>query len=85
MALLYERRRGGPPSSVGRDSLAHHPDPERLVTEFSGSQRNVAGDLLAEVLERQPPEVREMLLRTSVLAGCAARSADFLTGGWGAE
>ena len=38
------------------------PDPERFVTEFSGSERTVAGYLLAEVLERQPPEVREMLV-----------------------
>ena len=66
-------------------SLAHHPDPERLVTEFSGSERNVAGYLLAEVLERQPPEVREMLLRTSVLDRVCGPLADFLTGGSGAE
>jgi ATP/maltotriose-dependent transcriptional regulator MalT len=42
-------------------SLAHHPDPERFVTELSGSERTVAGYLRTEVLERQPAEVRELL------------------------
>ena len=66
-------------------SLAHHPDPERFVTEFSGSERNVAAYLLAEVLQRQTPEVRDMLLRTSVLERVCGPVADFLTGGSGAE
>ena len=43
-------------------SLCAHPDPERFVSEFSGSERTVAGYLLAEVLERQPPEVRDLLI-----------------------
>ena len=86
MALLYERTEGWAAGlRLAAISLAHHPDPERLVTEFSGSERNVAGYLLAEVLERQPPEVREMLLRTSVLDRVCGPLADFLTGGSGAE
>jgi len=86
MALLYERTEGWAAGlRLAVISLAHHPDPERLVTEFSGSERNVAGYLLAEVLERQPPEVREMLLRTSVLDRVCGPLADFLTGGSGAE
>ena len=35
-------------------SLAGHPDPERFVAEFSGSERTVADYLLAEVLQREP-------------------------------
>ena len=66
-------------------SLARHPDPERFVTEFSGSERTVAGYLLAEVLERQPAEVRELLLRTSVLERVSGPLADHLTGGSGSE
>ncbi len=86
MALLYERTEGWAAGlRLAAISLAHHPDPERLVTEFSGSERNVAGYLLAEVLERQPPEVREMLMRTSVLDRVCGPLADFLTGGSGAE
>ncbi len=86
MGLLYERTEGWAAGlRLAAILVAHHPDPERLVTEFSGSERNVAGYLLAEVLERQPPEVREMLLRTSVLDRVCGPLADFLTGGSGAE
>ena len=85
-ALLYERTEGWAAGlRLAAISLAHHPDPERFVTEFSGSERNVAGYLLAEVLERQTPEVREMLLRTSLLERVCGPLADFLTGGAGAE
>ncbi len=66
-------------------SLADHPDPERFVSEFSGSERTVAGYLLAEVLERQPPDVRDLLLRTSILERVSGPLADSLTGGTGAE
>ena len=66
-------------------SLARHPDPERFVAEFCGSERNVAGYLLAEVLERQPPEVRDLLLRTSLLERVSGPLADALTGGTGSE
>ena len=69
----------------GSDLAAAHPDPERFVSEFSGSERNVAGYLLAEVLERQPPEVRDLLLRTSNLERVSGPLADALTGGTGAE
>jgi LuxR family maltose regulon positive regulatory protein len=66
-------------------SLVGHPDPERFVSEFSGSERTVAGYLLAEVLERQPAEVRQLLLRTSVLDRVSGPLADHLTGGSGSE
>jgi LuxR family maltose regulon positive regulatory protein len=36
-------------------SLADHPDPERFVAEFSGSDRTVAEYLIAEMLDRQRP------------------------------
>ena len=55
------------------------------MTEFCGSERTVAGYLLAEVLERQPPEVRELLLRTSVLERVSGPLADALTGAAGSE
>ena len=85
-ARLYDRTEGWAAGlRLAVISLAHHPDPERFVTEFSGSERHVAGYLLAEVLERQTPEVRELLLRTSVLERVCAPLADFLTGGMGAE
>jgi LuxR family maltose regulon positive regulatory protein len=62
-------------------SLAGHRDPERFVAEFSGSERTVAEYLLAEVLDRQPPAVRDLLLRTSMLERVTGPLGDFLTGG----
>jgi LuxR family transcriptional regulator, maltose regulon positive regulatory protein len=66
-------------------SLAGHPDPERFAVEFSGSERTVADYLLAEVLDRQPAEVRRLLLRTSVLERVNGPLAELLTGEPGAE
>ncbi|HEX6711950.1 MAG TPA: AAA family ATPase, partial [Thermoleophilaceae bacterium] len=83
---LHERTEGWPAGlRLAAISLAAHPDPERFVSEFSGSERTVAGYLLAEVLERQPPEVRDLLLRTSILERVNGELADELTGAAGAE
>jgi LuxR family transcriptional regulator, maltose regulon positive regulatory protein len=82
VALLHERTEGwGAGLRLAAISLAEHPDPERFVSEFSGSERNVAAYLVAEVLERQPPEARELLLRTSILDRVSGPLADYLTGG----
>jgi LuxR family maltose regulon positive regulatory protein len=48
-------------------SLRGRPDSSGFVAAFSGGDRHVADYLVAEVLERQPAELREFLLRTSVL------------------
>ena len=66
-------------------SLAGHPDPERFVAEFSGSDRTVAEYLLAEMLDRQPPDVQDLLLRTSLLDRVNGELADLLTGRPGSE
>src|SRR5215467_13624234 len=66
-------------------SLARDPDPERLAAGFSGRERAVAEYLLAEVLERQPPEISRLLLRTSILERVSGPLADQLTGGSGSE
>ena len=86
MASLHERTEGWPAGlRLAAISLTAHPDPERFVAEFSGSERTVAGYLMAEVLERQPPEVRDLLLRTSILERVSGPLADVLAGGTGAE
>jgi LuxR family maltose regulon positive regulatory protein len=86
LASLHERTEGWPAGlRLAAISLAAHPDPERFVSEFSGSERNVAGYLLAEVLERQPPEARDLLLRTSILERVSGPLADVLTDGTGSE
>src|SRR5262249_8511526 len=66
-------------------SLAKDADPERLAAAFSGRDRAVAEYLLAEVLERQPPEVSRLLLRTSILERVSGPLADRLTGSSGSE
>jgi LuxR family maltose regulon positive regulatory protein len=66
-------------------SLASSPDPERFVAEFSGSSRTVAEYLLVEMLESQPAEVQQLLLRTSLLERVNGELADVLTGSHGSE
>ncbi|HEY6312830.1 MAG TPA: LuxR C-terminal-related transcriptional regulator [Streptosporangiaceae bacterium] len=86
LALLVERTEGWAAGlRLAALSLAGHPDPERFAAEFSGGERTVAEYLLAEVLERQSPEVRRLLLRTSVLERVNGALADLLTGGSGGE
>src|SRR6202034_4705329 len=86
LALLHERAEGWAAGlRLAALSLAGHEDPERFAAEFSGSERTVADYLLAEVLERQPEEVRRLLLRTSVLERVSGPLADALTGGSGGE
>src|SRR4029453_18672428 len=48
-------------------SLRGRPDPSGFIAAFSGGDRHVGDSLVAEVLPRQPAELREFLLRTSVL------------------
>ncbi len=48
-------------------ALERHEDPARFVHRLSGSGGAIAEYLTEDVLGRQPPEVREFLLRTSIL------------------
>jgi LuxR family transcriptional regulator, maltose regulon positive regulatory protein len=85
-ALLHQRTEGWAAGlRLAAVSLAGNPDPERFVAEFSGSDRTVAEYLLAEMLERQPPDVQDLLLRTSLLDRVNGELADLLTGQPGSE
>jgi LuxR family maltose regulon positive regulatory protein len=85
-ALLHQRTEGWAAGlRLAAISLAGHPDPERFVAEFSGSDRTVAEYLLAEMLERQPPDVQDLLLRASLLDRVNGELADLLTGRPGSE
>jgi LuxR family transcriptional regulator, maltose regulon positive regulatory protein len=85
-ALLHQRTEGWAAGlRLAAISLAGHPDPERFVAEFSGSDRTVAEYLLAEMLERQPDDVKDLLLRTSLLDRVNGELADLLTGRPGSE
>jgi LuxR family maltose regulon positive regulatory protein len=86
VALLHQRTEGWAAGlRLAVISLAGHPDPERFVAEFSGSDRTVAEYLIAEMLERQPAEVQHLLLRTSLLDRVNGELADLLTGHSGSE
>ena len=85
-AMLHQRTEGWVAGlRLAVLSLAGHPDPERFVAEFSGNDRTVAEYLMAEMLERQPPEVQGLLLRTSVLDRVNGELADLLSGATGSE
>jgi LuxR family maltose regulon positive regulatory protein len=86
VALLHQRTEGWAAGlRLAAISLAGHPDPERFVAEFSGSDRTVAEYLLAEMLDRQPSDVQDLLLGTSLLDRVNGELADLLTGRPGSE
>ena len=69
-AALYERTEGWAAGlRLAVISLSRHPDPERFVAEFSGTDRAIGEYLMAEMLERQPSEVQ-----THAAANLARRS-----------
>jgi len=86
VARLHQRTEGWAAGlRLAAISLAASPDPERFVAEFSGSNRTVAEYLLAEMLEGQPAEVQQLLLRTSLLDRVNGELADLLTDHAGSE
>jgi LuxR family maltose regulon positive regulatory protein len=86
VATLHQRAEGWAAGlRLAAMSLASSQDPERFVAEFSGSSRTVAEYLLAEMLECQPPEVQQLLLRTSLLDRVNGELADLLTDQAGSE
>jgi LuxR family transcriptional regulator, maltose regulon positive regulatory protein len=86
VARLHQRTEGWAAGlRLAAISLTTSRDPERFVAEFSGSSRTVAEYLLAEMLECQPAEVQQLLLRTSLLDCVNGELADLLTGHPGSE
>jgi LuxR family maltose regulon positive regulatory protein len=85
-AALYERTEGWAAGlRLAVISLSGHPEPDRFVDEFSGTDRAIGEYLMAEMLERQPLEVQTMLLRTSVASRLNGELADLLAGRPGCE
>jgi LuxR family transcriptional regulator, maltose regulon positive regulatory protein len=64
-------------SMQGRDDAAS------FIASFAGDDRYVVDYLAEEVLQRQPADVREFLLRTSILARMTGPLCDAVTGGNG--
>jgi LuxR family transcriptional regulator, maltose regulon positive regulatory protein len=61
-------------------SMDTHPDPDRFVTELITEDSALTGYLVEEVLDAAAPEVREVLLATSILEQVSAETAAELTG-----
>lgn len=62
-------------------SLRGQTDVPAFISGFTGTQRYIMDYLLEEVLHRQPPEVRDFLLKTSVLDRLSGPLCDAVTGG----
>ncbi|MBW3624840.1 MAG: LuxR C-terminal-related transcriptional regulator, partial [Armatimonadetes bacterium] len=62
-------------------TLQGREDPEAFVASFTGSHRYVVDYLADEVLENQPPPLREFMLKTSVLDRLCGPLCDAVTGG----
>jgi LuxR family transcriptional regulator, maltose regulon positive regulatory protein len=60
-------------------SLQASDDVEELIRTFAGDERTVADYLVEEVLQRQPEEIRDFMLRTSVVELMSPELADALT------
>ncbi|HEY2656586.1 MAG TPA: hypothetical protein VGI55_12410, partial [Solirubrobacteraceae bacterium] len=85
-AALHERTEGWAAGlRLAVISLSGHPEPERFVGEFSGTDRAIGEYLMAEMLERQPSDVQAMLLRTSFVERVNGELADVLAGRSGSE
>jgi LuxR family transcriptional regulator, maltose regulon positive regulatory protein len=61
-------------------SMDAHPDPDQFVKELIADDSALTGYLVAEVLNAQPPESRDLLLSTSILEQVSAAAARELTG-----
>ncbi len=61
-------------------SLDNHPDPGQFVKELMAEDSALIGYLVDEVLNVQPPDVRDVLLSTSILEHVSADAAVDLTG-----
>jgi LuxR family maltose regulon positive regulatory protein len=86
VAALHQRTEGWAAGlRLAVISLSGHPDPERFVAEFSGTDRAIGEYLMAEMLERHSGEVQSMLLRTSLVDRINGELADLLAGRSGSE
>ena len=66
-------------------SLRGRRDPEAYIASLAGDDRLIVDYLVAEVLERQSPEVREFLLCTSIVSRLTAPLCDALVGATGSR
>jgi LuxR family maltose regulon positive regulatory protein len=82
VATLWRRTEGWSAAlCLAAMSVRAHPEPGRFIEHFAGTDATVSDYLLSEVLARQPPDLRDFLLRTSIVDMVCGGLADALTGG----
>jgi ATP/maltotriose-dependent transcriptional regulator MalT len=81
LSALLARTEGWPAGVyLAALSLRGHPSPHTFIDQFTGNNRFIADFLAEEVLNRQTPDVRQFLLRTSILDRFSAPLCDAVTG-----
>jgi LuxR family transcriptional regulator, maltose regulon positive regulatory protein len=81
IAMLVERTEGWPASLyLAALSLRGHAAPSAFVRQFSGDNRFITDFLAEEVLSREPAEIRQFLVRTSILGRFSAPLCDAVLG-----
>ena len=61
-------------------SLRDHDDASEFVRRFVGTERDIADFLVGEVLERQPGDIVDFLVATSIVEELDAELCEYLTG-----
>jgi LuxR family maltose regulon positive regulatory protein len=61
-------------------SVRDRPEPSSFISSLSGSHRYILSYLIAEVLSRQPEEIQQFLLQTSILDSMSGDLCDAVTG-----
>jgi LuxR family maltose regulon positive regulatory protein len=81
VATLWQRTEGWAAAlCLAAMSVRAHPEPERFIEHFAGTDATVSDYLVNEVLAQQPPDLRDFLLRTSIVDRVCGELADALTG-----
>jgi LuxR family maltose regulon positive regulatory protein len=81
LATLWQRTEGWAAAlRLAAVSLLHHPEPRDFIEHFAGTDATISDYLVSEVLARQPPDLRDFLLRTSIAETLSVDLADALTG-----
>jgi len=61
-------------------SMGEHPDPGQFIKELAAENSAIAGYLIEEALNNQPAQIRDLLLKTSILDQVNSGIASELTG-----
>ncbi len=79
--VLHERTEGWVAGlSLAALSLRDHPDAGAFIRTFAGDERPVGDYLIEEVLQRQPSQIRDFMLRSSVVDVLEPGLTEELTG-----